>query len=221
MVDSIYTVQNGISIIDLAKTKASMESSLDFIYRLGTMNKQILIVGTTKHVSDLVIENAAKMGQGMPYVAERWLGGTLSNWDTVRKTLKTLARLKALRENEEEIKDLKKREKLSIDRRIQKLDLVFGGLSLLKNNRPAAIIVLDVTKDDLAVREAGNIPVIALVNTSENPKGVKHVIPANNYSRSLVQFFLEKAVESYNQGQASRAEEMLQKEKNSDQVKTA
>ena len=210
MADSIYGFQHGISIIDLTKTKNEMEIALDFVQKLGETNKQMIIVGTGKHISDLVIESSKKMGTGMPYVAERWLGGTLSNWDTVRKTLKTLSRLKSLRENQEEFSELKKKERLSIERRIQKLESVFGGLSILKNNHPAAIVVLDITKDDLAVREAGSIPVVALINTNENPGDIKFRIPANTYSRSLVSFFLDKLVESYNLGQEIRVKEMAE-----------
>jgi small subunit ribosomal protein S2 len=212
MAGSIYGFQHGISIIDLVKTKAEMELSLDFIQQLAQENKQILLVGTSKHVSELVIQASGKMGSGMPYVAERWLGGTLSNWDTIRKTLKTLSRLKNLKSNIEEFQSLKKKERLSIDRRIQKLELVFGGLAILKNNKPAAIIVLDTTKDDLAVKEAGKIPVIALVNMNENPTGVDYVIPANTSSKSLIAFFLDKVVESYNNGLELRAKDIETKE---------
>lgn len=201
----VYGYSRGMSIIDLVQTKEGMDKALDFIYRLGETNRQILVVGTSRHISDLVVNYSAKMGTGMPFVSWRWLGGTLTNWDTIRKTLKTLSKLKALRDDTEEFATLKKKEKLSIDRKIQNLELIFGGLTILKNNRPAAILVLDPTKDDLAVKEAGDIPVIGLANTNENPEGINYLIPSNTYSRAFIDFFLEKAVESYNAGQEARA----------------
>lgn len=200
----IFGYSQGMSIIDLVKTKDSLDKTLDFVYKLGETNRQILIVGTSKHISDLVVSYSAKMGTGMPFVSWRWLGGTLTNWDTIKKTLKTLSKFKALRDDKDEIATLKKKERLSINRKIEKLELIFGGLVNLKNNRPAAILVLDPTKDDLAVKEAGGIPVIGLANTNENPLGVDYLIPSNTYSRAFVDFFLEKVVESYNAGQEAR-----------------
>jgi len=200
----IFGYSQGMSIIDLVKTKASLDKTLDFVYKLGETNRQILIVGTSKHISDLVVSYSAKMGTGMPFVSWRWLGGTLTNWDTIKKTLKTLSKFKALRDDKDEIATLKKKERLSIDRKIEKLELIFGGLVNLKNNRPAAILVLDPTKDDLAVKEAGGISVIGLANTNENPQGIDYLIPSNTYSRAFVDFFLDKVAESYNAGQEAR-----------------
>ncbi len=200
----IFGYSQGMSIIDLVKTKDNLDKTLDFVYKLGETNRQILIVGTSKHISDLVVSYSAKMGTGMPFVSWRWLGGTLTNWDTIKKTLKTLSKFKALRDDKDEIATLKKKERLSINRKIEKLELIFGGLVNLKNNRPAAILVLDPTKDDLAVKEAGGIPVIGLANTNENPLGVDYLIPSNTYSRAFVDFFLEKVAESYNAGQEAR-----------------
>jgi len=201
----IYGYNQGMSIIDLVQTKEAIDKALDFVYKLGENNRQILVVGTSKHISDLVVSYSSKMGAGLPFVSWRWLGGTLTNWDTIRKTLKTLSKLKALRDDKEEFSTLKKKERLSIDRKIQKLELIFGGLSILKNNRPAAILVLDPTKDDLAIKEAGDIPVIGIANTSENPSGIDYLVPANTFSRAFVDFFLEKVAESYNFGLESRA----------------
>ena len=205
MTQFIYGFSQGMSIIDLVKTKDSLDKTLEFVYKLGETNRQILVVGTSRHISDLVVSYSAKIGTGMPFVSWRWLGGTLTNWDTIKKTLKTLSKLKALRDDKDEFGSLKKKERLSIDRKIQKLELIFGGLSILKNNRPAAILVLDPTKDDLAVKEAGGIPVIGLANTNENPEGINYLIPSNTYSRAFVDFFLEKVASSYNDGQESRA----------------
>ncbi|NJK71592.1 MAG: 30S ribosomal protein S2 [Thermales bacterium] len=143
---------------------------------------------------------------GMPYVNHRWLGGTLTNWSTIKKTLNTLEKLRNIEEDEEFLSKLSKNERLSIKRKREKIERFFAGLTNLKNNRPAALLVLDTPENDIAIKEAEvmNIPVIALTNTSTTslPVSLDNTIVCNINSIKAIELIMGKFVEFYNIGLA-------------------
>jgi len=201
----MYGVNNGICLIDLAKTKASIERTEEFMYQLGQKKRQILVVGTSKHVAELTPEYAGKFQNGgMPYVNNRWLGGLLTNWSTIKQTLKRKAKLEKIKADEKFFNELARNEQLRIDRELEKLDATFGGLTNLKSNRPGAVLVLDALHDPVAISEAETMksPTITLTNTSSQvlPKNLKYTTVCNTNSINTVRLILDRLVVAYNKG---------------------
>lgn len=125
----IYAFKNGLCIIDLVQTLEVMESVNTFIEKLGQQKKQILVVGTSEHIKKQVPEFAARFGSiGMPYIDNRWLGGTLTNWMTIKKTLKTLEKLESIEANQEFFQELARNEQLNVQKKKAKVENFFGGL---------------------------------------------------------------------------------------------
>ena len=201
----VYGSKQGLSLIDLAMMQDSLARVEELLYNLGKTRKQILIVGTQKHVQGKVRELAAAMGaKGMPFINQRWLGGTLTNWATVKKTLKTLEKNEKILENAEFFETLSRNEQLGITRETDKLRQIFGGLVDLRSNRPGAVLVLDGENNHVAIQEADvmHIPTISLLNTASVslPKKLDHAIVCNNNSKKLVDLLSERFVEAYNRG---------------------
>jgi len=186
-------VRNTVHIIDLEKTKQKFEEALKFIQQLASENKTILFVGTKPQVKDLVKEIAEKLGY--PYVNERWLGGTFTNFEVIRKRaeyLKDLEKKKA----EGFFEKYTKKERLEIEKKIQKLEKKFGGIKEMER-LPDAIFICDMVKDKLAVKEAREkgIKIIAISDTNADPTLADYPIPANDDSISSVKYILEKVKE--------------------------
>jgi small subunit ribosomal protein S2 len=203
--DKVYGIDNGLCIINLVETKKSIERSEELMTRLGQRRKQILVIGTSRHLNDLTKEYAQKFsGNGMPYVDHRWLGGTLTNWNTIRKTLKNLDKLENILSNKGFFDKLARNEQLQIQKEVAKLRKFFGGLVGLKNNRPGALLVLDAKENAVAIQEADNIgiPVICLTNINAKylPKNLDYTIVSNINSINAVRFIVDRLVNSYNQG---------------------
>jgi len=201
----IYGFKQDLCLIDLAKTQDSLVAAQKLLYTLGSRKKQVLIVGTSKYARMSVPKYAAAFSTGpMPYVNSRWLGGTVTNWQTIKKTLKTLEKLKKIIENEEFFNKLSKNERLNVVRRHEKISKFFAGLSYLKSNCPGAVIVLNASDDPIAIQEAdvSGIPVIALSNTStlSLPKDLSYTIIMNNHSIKAVDLVAEQLIEAYNKG---------------------
>lgn len=200
----VYGSKDGLSLIDLAKLQESSTKVEELLTNLGKNRKQVLIVGTESHLQALTKKAAAKMGRGMPFVNQRWLGGTLTNWATVKKTLKTLEKNQKIIENEKFFKDLSRNEQLSLTRETEKLQNIFGGLMDLKSNRPGALLVLDAARNYTAIQEADtmNIPVIALANTATLilSKNTDYTVVCNNNSTKLISMLMNRFVEAYNEG---------------------
>jgi small subunit ribosomal protein S2 len=174
----IYTTRNNINIIDLAKTVGLMKEALDFLLWVKKSGKQILFVGTKKQTHNLVKDIAGYSDN--PFVIERWLGGTFTNFRNIRKRVRYMTHLK----NQIEKGDLKKYTKFEQMKKMeeaQKLERRMGGIEEMKD-LPGALFVTDVEADKIAVREANNkgIPVVAFVDTNVNPEGVTYPIPAND-----------------------------------------
>lgn len=188
MDDYIYTTRNNINIIDLAKTVELTKEALDFIASVKKSGKQILFVGTKKQARDLIVDIAEYTGN--PYVVERWLGGTFTNFGNIRRRVRYMTRL----QDQIAKGDLKKYTKFEQMKKIEeaeKLDRRMGGIAEMRE-LPGAIFVTDVDADNLAIREAKNmgIPVIALVDTNVNPEDVAYPIPANDDAVSSLTIML-------------------------------
>lgn len=198
MKEYIYTARDGIHIFDLVKTKKGLEEAAQKAREIAAKGGKIIFVGTKRQAQDIVKEAAQKAG--MPYIAERWVGGLLTNWGQVKKRINLLADLKAGRE-ENRFKDRTKKERILIDREIAKLERSFGGISDLKGV-PEAIFVTDARKDSGAIKEANGIGVttIAIVDTNVNPGGVDYVIPANDDASKSLQLIVDTIREAIEEG---------------------
>lgn len=190
MAPYIYGVKNGIHIIDLQQTAPMLHEGLQMIYNVVKNNGKVLFVGTKKQASDIVAETAAKCGQY--YVNHRWLGGMLTNWGTVSKSIKTLKDLenKSSEENAEAFDKLTKKEKLQNSREVEKLTKYLGGIRDM-GGHPHILFVIDTNKESIAIQEANKlgIPVIAIVDTNCNPDGVTLPIPGNDDSAKSITLY--------------------------------
>lgn len=174
----IFTARNGIHIIDLQKTISGLTTAYKFVSDLTARGEKILFVGTKKQAQEAVVEEAGRAGQF--YITQRWLGGTLTNFVTIRARLKRLADLEAQRDRGDFSK-LTKAEGLRLEEEIGKLNRVFGGIKTM-DRMPGAIFVIDPHKEELAVQEATKVgvPVVAMVDTNCNPDPIEYVIPCND-----------------------------------------
>lgn len=186
----IFGTRNGMEVIDLGQTWQALEKAMEFLKSKLSAGGTILFVGTTPSSKTAVEEFAKK--HNFPYVTERWLGGTLTNFKTLAKRISYFKKLRADRAAGKFDKYTKK-ERLDIDREIKKLSLKFSGTENMEN-LPSALFVVDVPSHIIAVREAKivKVPVAALVNTDSNPELVDYPIPANDRSRAGVEWVLSK-----------------------------
>jgi small subunit ribosomal protein S2 len=199
MAPYIHSKRQDSHIIDLTKTVEGLEKALPFLTKVAASGKQVLFVGTKKQAKDLVKAVAEKAGQ--PYVSERWIGGMLTNANTVNAQIKKLKDL----ERRMASGDLEKRyNKLEVQRfqeEIDELNVKYGGIKHL-NGKPGAVIVTDVITDANAVREAKTlgIPVVALVDTNANPDVAEYVIPGNDDARKGVELLLDYFAQAVEEG---------------------
>ncbi len=178
MAPYIFMEKNGIHIIDLNKTLACLDEASNAIKQIVRSGKKVMFVATKKQAKDLVAAEAQRLN--MPYVTERWLGGMLTNFATIRKSLKKMSGLEKLMK-EEAYKNLAKKERLMVSRQKDKMESVLGGIADL-SRLPAALFVVDIKREHIAIAEAQKlgIPVFALVDTNSNPNEVDFPIPAND-----------------------------------------
>ena len=190
----LYGARNGIHIFDLEKTKEKFDGALNFIRGLVSQGKIILFVGTKIQTKNLIKQVAQECG--LPYVSERWLGGTLTNIDTI---LKRIAYFKDLEQKKSSGMTGKytKKEQANFDKELKEMETKFSGIKNM-NQLPDAVFVADIMKDSLAVKEARskNISVIGIADTNCNPDLINYPIPANDDSVSSVQYILEKVKEA-------------------------
>ncbi len=174
----IFMEKNGIHIIDLNKTLACLDEASNAIKQIVRSGKKVMFVATKKQAKDLVAAEAQRLN--MPYVTERWLGGMLTNFATIRKSLKKMSGLEKLMK-EDAYKNLAKKERLMVSRDKEKMESVLGGIADL-SRLPAALFVVDIKREHIAIAEAQKlgIPVFALVDTNSNPNEVDFPIPAND-----------------------------------------
>ena len=209
MAPYIFMERNGIHIIDLYKTQAKVDEAASAINQLAKSGKKILFVATKKQAKDVVAELVNKVN--MPYVTERWPGGMLTNFATIRKAVRKMANIDKMMVSDA-YKSLSKREKLQIQREREKLEKNLGSISDL-SRLPSAVFVVDIMKEHIAVAEARklNIPVFAIVDTNTNPNLVDFPIPANDDASKSIALIVGKMVDAIEEGLNERK---LNKENN-------
>lgn len=190
----IYDARDGVHLIDLTKTLPRLEQALEFAHSLATEGKQIIFVGTKKQAGGIIKEYAGKCG--MPYVNERWMGGLLTNYETLKKRLKYLREIDE-RYAKNNFGDMTKKERSDLDKVYKTLEISLGGLRELKG-LPAAIFVVSTLQDQIAVKEARKlkIPVIALVDTNSDPGQVDYPIPSNDDAKKAIEYVVSLMAEA-------------------------
>ena len=194
----IFTERNGIHIIDLEKTAQLLEKALNFIKDTVSRGGVVLFLGTKPQIKEMIKKYALEVE--MPYVSERWLGGTITNFSVIRKAIKRYTDLKKQKEKGEWEKFVKK-EQVKLNKELERLDKKFGGIETLKKI-PDIIFILDAKGEKTAIKEAQvkKVPIVALCDTNVNPQGIDYVIPGNDDSIKGVKMILEMAVEAIKEG---------------------
>ena len=211
MAPYIFMERNGIHIIDLNKTVAKIDEAAEALKAIAKSGKKILFVATKKQAKDIVADKAASVN--MPYVNERWAGGMLTNFPTIRKAVKKMTNIDKLM-NDGTFSNLSKRELLQITRQRAKLEKNLGSIADL-TRLPSALFVIDVMKEHIAVKEANRlgIPVFGIVDTNSDPKNIDFVIPANDDAIRAVKLLTSKMADAfvaYNEGNIEEAEEVVE-----------
>lgn len=198
----IFTARNGIHIIDLQKTIKGLTEAYNFVAETVASGQKILFVGTKKQAQEAIMEEAARAGQ--LYITQRWLGGTLTNFATIRNRLRYLSELEAQRDRGDFAK-LTKAEGLKLEEEIGKLNRVFAGIKAMER-LPGALFIVDPHKEDLAVKEAykSGIPVVAMVDTNCDPDQIDHVIPCNDDAIRGIRLITSKIADAALEGMRRR-----------------
>jgi small subunit ribosomal protein S2 len=201
----IFTARNGIHIIDLQKTIGGLNAAYKFISDLTARGEKVLFVGTKKQAQEAVIEEATRAGQY--YITQRWLGGTLTNFATIRMRLKRLEMLETQRDRGD-FSRLTKAEGLKLEEEIFKLNRVFGGIKTMER-LPGALFIVDPHKEELAVTEAAKVgvPVVAMVDTNCNPDQIDYVVPCNDDAIRGIRLMTSKIADAAVEGQRRRQEQ--------------
>jgi len=202
MAPYIFTERNGIHIIDLQQTLANINTYYDQIRDIVSKGGTVLFVGTKRQAQETIAAEAARCG--MPYVNHRWLGGTLTNWRTIRDRIETLKKLEK-RRDAGEFELLTKKEGLVLNRKIEKLQLRLGGIRDMKKP-PDMLLIVDTIREATAVKEANilGIPVLALADTNSDPDSIDFIIPANDDAVRAIKLVIGAFAEAVIEGQASR-----------------
>lgn len=210
MAPYIFMEKNGIHIIDLHKTVVKIDEAAAALKQIAKSGKKILFVATKKQAKSIVAEKAEAVQ--MPYVTERWAGGTLTNFPTIRKAVKKMTNIDKM-SNDGTFDNLSKREKLQISRQKAKLEKNLGSISDL-TRLPSALLVIDVLKEHIAIKEAKRlgIPVFAIVDTNSNPNAVDYVIPANDDATKSIDVILTALDSAIQEGLDERKAEKQQEE---------
>ena len=214
--DFIYTKKDGIHIIDLATTKAGLDAAIVFIKDIVAEGKEVIFVGTKRQAQGVLAEEAAAVAA--PYFSKRWIGGFLTNWEEVKKNIDKVNRLAAEKETNA-WKKFPKHERGSLARYLEKVTVDYGGVMKL-TEVPGAIFVVDVKKEDTAVREATRvgIPIIAIVDTNSDPTGIDYVIAANDDAVGSIQLITHALAQAYKEGK-ELYEKIENKKKEEDNTK--
>lgn len=207
----LYAKREGIHIFDLVKTKEGLEESCQYMYEAAAQGKRICMVAT-KRQAQAFIRDSAKQA-GVAYMTERWLGGTLTNYDQIKSRMNRLTELKQQRDTGQ-LKKLTKKEQLLIDREINKLERFLGGL-MIYDDKPEVLFVVDTRREKVAIEEANKagVTVVGIVDSNADPSGVDYVIPANDDAVKSVQLIVNKISEAIVEGKhqyAKKAEKLAQ-----------
>ena len=211
----IFMEKNGIHIIDLKKTQAHLTESAEELAKLVADGKKVLFVGTKKQAKNVIETEARRCGQN--WVSERWLGGMLTNFATIRKSVKRLSNIEK-QETDGTFEKITKKERLFLTREKDKLKKVLEGVETM-GKLPGALFIVDIKKEDIAVQEAHrlNIPVFAIVDTNCDPEEVDYLIPANDDAVKTVeiitQYMADAVIEGDSKLKEKKAEEVAEKER--------
>ncbi len=202
MAPYIYMERNGIHIINLYKTAAKMEESGEALKKIAASGRKILFVATKKQAKEIVADKAAKAN--MPYITERWPGGMLTNFVTIRKAIKKMQTIDRMKQDGR-FDTLSKKEKLQMNRLREKLDKNLGSIADM-TRLPAALFVVDIKREHIAIKEAQklNIPIFAMVDTNSDPRQVDYLIPANDDASKSIDKIMSYVSDAVIEGLADR-----------------
>lgn len=205
----IYSEKNGIHIINLYKTAVKLNEAANALQKIAASGRKILFVATKKQAKDVVSESSTNMN--MPYITERWPGGMLTNFVTIRKAVKKMSSIDRMKEDGT-FNSLSKKEKLQIGRLREKLEKNLGSISKM-TRLPGAIFIVDILREKIAVKEAQklNIPIFAMVDTNSDPRGIDYVIPSNDDASKSISKIFEIISNAVKEGLKDRENE-IQKE---------
>ncbi|MBR1426658.1 MAG: 30S ribosomal protein S2 [Paludibacteraceae bacterium] len=210
MAPYIYMERNGIHIIDLNKTAVKIDEAAEAMKNIARSGRKILFVGTKKQAQEIIAAKAQEVG--MPYITERWAGGMLTNFPTIRKAVKKMSVIDKMM-TDGTFDNISKREKLQITRQREKLEKNLGSIADL-NRLPSALFVVDVMKEHIAVAEANRlgIPVFGIVDTNSNPNDIDYVIPANDDATKSIEVILNAVCDAVKEGIEERKVEKADEE---------
>ena len=219
MAPYIFMERNGIHIIDLNKTVAKIDDAAEAMKAIAKSGRKILFVATKKQAKEVVADKAASVN--MPYVIERWPGGMLTNFPTIRKAVKKMTNIDKMM-NDGTFSNLSKREILQINRQRNKLEKNLGSISDL-TRLPAALFVVDVMKEHIAVKEANRlgIPVFGIVDTNSDPKNIDYIIPANDDAKDSVEVILDAVCGAVAEGLTEHKAEKADEKASAEQAEEA
>ncbi len=204
MAPYIYGERNGVHIIDLYKTSAKIDEAAEALKKIATSGRKILFVATKKQAKEIISEKSKSVN--MPFITERWPGGMLTNFVTIRKAVKKMSLIDRMKQDGS-FDALSKREKLQINRQREKLEKNLGSIVDM-TRLPGAIFVVDVKKEHIAIAEAMNlsIPIFAMVDTNSDPRGIDYVIPANDDASKSIDKVLGYIIDAIAEGLSERKE---------------
>lgn len=210
MAPYIYMERNGIHIINLYKTAVKIEETGHALHKIAASGKKILFVATKKQAKDIVAEKASSVN--MPYITERWPGGMLTNFVTIRKAVKKMAAIDRMKKDGT-FSTLSKKERLQVDRQRAKLEKNLGSIADM-TRLPGAVFVVDIKREQIAVKEAQklNIPIFAMVDTNSDPRQVDYVIPSNDDASKSINKVLSIVTSAVADGLEERKSEKAEKE---------
>lgn len=210
MAPYIYMERNGIHIIDLNKTVVKVDEAAEALKNLARSGRKVLFVGTKKQAQEVIAAHAQEVG--MPYITERWAGGMLTNFPTIRKAVKKMSQIDKM-STDGTLDNVSKREKLQISRQREKLEKNLGSIADM-TRLPSAVFVVDVIKEKIAVAEANRlgIPVFAIVDTNSNPNNIDFVIPANDDATKAIDVILGAVCDAIKEGLEERKVEKADEE---------
>ena len=208
MAEFIFGQRNKIHIVNLEKTLAMYNDAMKYVRQLASNRGTILVVGTKRQAREIVAEEAQRAG--MPFVDQRWLGGMLTNFKTVKASIKRLKELEAMK-NDGTFDRMSKREALSLSRELDKLEKSLGGIKEM-TALPDAIFVIDVGYHKIAVAEAKKlgIPIVAVVDTNHSPEGIAWIIPGNDDSSRAIRLYARGVADAVLEGKSSAMQEIVQ-----------
>lgn len=218
MAPYIYMERNGIHIINLYKTAAKLEEATKALQKIAGSGRKILFIATKKQAKDIVAEKAK--AANMPYITERWPGGMLTNFVTIRKAVKKMASIDRMKQDGT-FETLSKKERLAVDRLRAKLEKNLGSISDM-TRLPAAIFVVDITREHIAVAEALklNIPIFAMVDTNSDPRNIDYVIPSNDDASKSIEAIVGHVCDGISEGLSERKSGEKEIEENQPKAET-